>query len=253
MSPTETSRKDGYLEYPDEAFSYYRTNGIQRVICQEKHMGSRSVVIICRDETAAEKRFGVQNQGVGIVYTRTGRRFFHDAALEQEFLTHIREALDASTFWSEFSTDWVCLDCELMPWSEKAKDLLKTQYAAVGAAGAVSLSAAIESIRSTGNRTDLETGFSLPSASIAREFGIDELLKTCQTRLQAVKQYIAAYRQYCWPVTSVRDLKLAPFHILATESRVHVDKDHEWHMNTIAGDGNICGSSTARNIRWIQT
>ena len=240
MSPTETSGKDGYLEYPDEAFSYYRTNGIQRVICQEKHMGSRAVVIICRDEAAAEKCFGIQNQGFGIVYTRTGRRFFQDAGLEYEFLTHIRETLDASMFWSEFSTDWVCLDCELMPWSEKAKDLLKTQYAAVGAAGAASLSAGIESLKSAQNRTDLETGFTLPSASIAREFGIDELLKTCETRLQTVERYITAYRQYCWPVTSVRDLKLAPFHILATEGRVHVDRDHEWHMNTIAG---ICDRS----------
>ena len=40
------------------------------------------------------------------------------------------------------------------------------------------------------------------------------------------RQYVEAYRRYCWPVNSVNDLKLAPFHILATEGRVHVDKDH---------------------------
>jgi protein phosphatase len=32
----------------------------------------------------------------------------------------------------------------------------------------------------------------------------------------------------------VRDLKLAPFHVLATEGAVHTEKDHAWHMETIA-------------------
>ena len=48
-----------------------------------------------------------------------------------------------------------------------------------------------------------------------------------------VKDYQDAYRYYCWPVQSIRDLKLAPFHILATEKSVHVDKDHAWHMKEI--------------------
>jgi len=43
-----------------------------------------------------------------------------------------------------------------------------------------------------------------------------------------------AQRKYCWPVNSIDDLKLAPFHILATEGKVHSDKNHIWHMDTIA-------------------
>jgi protein phosphatase len=35
-------------------------------------------------------------------------------------------------------------------------------------------------------------------------------------------------------VSGVDDLKLAPFHLLASESGVHVDKDHAWHMSTLA-------------------
>jgi protein phosphatase len=35
-------------------------------------------------------------------------------------------------------------------------------------------------------------------------------------------------------VSSLDDLKLAPFHLLATEGRVHTDKDHGWHMETLA-------------------
>jgi protein phosphatase len=30
------------------------------------------------------------------------------------------------------------------------------------------------------------------------------------------------------------DLKLAPFHLLASEGRVHTDRDHPWHLETLA-------------------
>ena len=138
MSPCETSDQDGFLEYPTEAFSYYRSNGVAQVVCEEKHMGSRAVVIVCRDEQTASERFGIVGEA-GIVYTRTGRRFFPDSALETQFLARIRAAMDASGFWSQFNTGWACLDCELMPWSAKAQELLRSQYAAVGAAGRASL------------------------------------------------------------------------------------------------------------------
>ena len=46
----------------------------------------------------------------------------------------VRDALTAANFWDEFATNWVCLDCELMPWSAKAQALLRSQYAAVGSA-----------------------------------------------------------------------------------------------------------------------
>ncbi|HKR10620.1 MAG TPA: hypothetical protein VJT15_01090, partial [Pyrinomonadaceae bacterium] len=61
-------------------------------------------------------------------------------------------------------------------------------------------------------------------------------------RAEAAEQYVDAYRRYCWPVQSLDDLKLAPFHLLATEGKVHTDRDHVWHMDTLkrlcaAGDG----------------
>jgi len=46
--------------------------------------------------------------------------------------------------------------------------------------------------------------------------------------------YVKAYRRYCWTVQSIDDLKLAPFHVLASEGGVHSDKDHAWHMNLAA-------------------
>src|SRR5712692_7236174 len=119
MSPSETTHEPGLLEHPAEAFAYYRHQGIPRVVCEEKHMGSRAVVIVCRSEEAALKRFGVVDEGIGICYTRTGRRFFDDRALEDEFLQRIHLAMGAAEIWHEFNTDWACLDCELMPWSAK--------------------------------------------------------------------------------------------------------------------------------------
>jgi protein phosphatase len=218
MSPVATSTESGFLEYPTEAFAYYKQAGIDKVVCEEKHMGSRTVAIICKDEAAASRRFGITDEGIGICYTRTGRRFFDNPTLEMELLARVQTALTQSGFWEQFQTDWVCLDCELMPWSVKAQALLRQQYASVGAAANQSLSHAIASLQQ------------------ATERGIDvsSLLDQCQQRHQLAGQYVAAYRRYCWNVNSIEDLKLAPFHILATEGKVHNDKNHQWHMQQIA-------------------
>src|SRR5439155_12272425 len=125
MSPCETSGEPGLLEHPAEAFAYYRSQGDPQVVCEEKHMGSRAVVIACRDVEAARERFGVTEGETGVVYTRTGRRFFTDPALEAQFLDRVRSALTAAALWETLETTWLCLDCELMPWSAKAQDLLK--------------------------------------------------------------------------------------------------------------------------------
>src|SRR5262249_23430355 len=139
MSPPETSDRPGLLEHPDQAFAYFRRNRILRVICEEKHMGSRAVVIVCRDPGVAQKRFGIIDGARGICYTRTGRRFFGDGPLEQALLDRVDTALDEARLWEELGTDWVVLDCELMPWSAKAQDLIRDQYASVGAAASASL------------------------------------------------------------------------------------------------------------------
>ncbi len=134
MSPSETTTVPGLLEHPAEAFAYYRQQGVPRVICEEKHMGSRVVVVVCRDVEAARRRFGVQDEGSGICYTRTGRRFFDNTVLEAALLERLQRAITAAELWSHLETDWICLDCELLPWSAKAQELLRQQYAAVGAA-----------------------------------------------------------------------------------------------------------------------
>jgi len=229
MSPCETSKEEGYLEHPAEALGYYRSVGTPRVVCEEKHMGSRAVVIVCRNEDAARERFGVVGEGRGIVYTRTGRRFFDDAAIEAAFIERVGAAVEAAGIWDEFKTTWVCLDCELMPWSAKAQALLKAQYAAVGAAAQASLADAVAALSQASQRSAGDGG----SAGVDPA-GVGNLLTRYRGREYAARKFIAAYRQYCWPVDSLDDLRLAPFHLLATEGKVHVDRDHAWHMDTLA-------------------
>lgn len=217
MSPSETTKEPGLLEHPAEAFQYFRTQGVGLVVCEEKHMGSRAVVVVCRDEDAARRRFGVTDEGIGIVYTRTGRRFFDDAKLEAELLARVREAFTKSGKWSEFKTDWAILDCELMPWSAKAQELLRSQYAATGAAASAALAETVTTLAQAAE-----------TSSDARA-----LLERFTERAHLATQYRDAYRRYCWKVDSLDDLRLAPFHLLATEGAVHTDKDHLWHMNTL--------------------
>jgi polynucleotide kinase-phosphatase len=230
MSPCETSRVEGLLEHPAEAFAYYRNEGAPQVICEEKHMGSRAVVVACRDEHAARQRFGATTGECGIVVTRTGRRFFNEGELERSFLGRVREALTAAGIWTKLETAWACLDCELMPWSAKAQELLRTQYAAVGAAGSASLPRAVLALEETAARLEGDQRPKL--AEVEAQF---------RQREQAIDRFVAAYRQYCWPVESLNDLKLAPFHLLATEGHVHVDRDHRWHMETLA---DVCRADT---------
>jgi polynucleotide kinase-phosphatase len=223
MSPTATTEEPGLLEHPREAFAYFRGEGVAKVVCEEKHMGSRAVVVVCRDEAAALKRFGVGGDGIGIVYTRTGRRFFDDTATERELLVRLHGALTSAGFWEEFASDWFCLDCELMPWSAKAQDLLKNQYAAVGSAARAATAEATRVLEAARARYAAEG-----------TDGIATLLDRQKDQSVRVEKYIDAYRRYCWPVRSVDDLRLAPFHLLASEGKVHVDKDHVWHMRTLA-------------------
>jgi protein phosphatase len=147
MSPTETSKRANLLEHPDEAFSFYRKEGIATVVCEQKHMGSRAVVVLCKDEAVSQKRFGVVQASLGTVYTRTGRRFFTDEALDHQFLARLQSAVERSGLWDDLATDWLCLDCELMPWSAKAQELLQKQYAPVGNAGVYALRAESDSSR----------------------------------------------------------------------------------------------------------
>lgn len=231
MSPCETSCLDGYLEYPTEAFHYYQSHGIHNVICEKKHMGSRAVIVLCRSAETAKKRFGVNDGSRGIIYTRTGRNFFSNPEIEREILDRLDKVLTTTNFWNDFSTDWVCFDTELMPWSEKAQTLLKQQYAPVGRAGRESISAAVSALQKVCERPNY--AFEVSSEVSGQNIEPSELLKRYIEKQSALEKYVDAYREYCWRVESVEDFKIAPFHLLACEGKVFSEEKHIWHMKTL--------------------
>ena len=218
MSPSETSKRDGLLEHPDEAFAYYRRSGVGRVVVQEKHMGSRAIVVICRDADVAATRFRVPGSRRGVIYTRTGRPFFTDPEMERGLLDRLANAMTTCGIWDRFNTGWACLDAEVMPWSAKARALIDEQYAPLGTAAIGGLGAAVQ----------------LLTAAQARGVDVGPLRDRFKDRLDAARRYDTAWRRYAWDVGSIDDLKLAPFHLLATEGTVHSIKDHAWHMRTVA-------------------
>jgi len=238
MSPCATAAEGDLLEHPREAFAHYRADGVEQVVCEEKHMGSRAVVLVCRDAGAASA-FAMPDGVTGVVHTRTGRPFFAPG-LTEELLSVVRAAASAAGLWNVTGNDkeagWLLLDCELMPWSVKADDLLRTQYASVGAAARTALPAAITALEAA-------QGAGLP---------VDELLRRTRSRARNAEQFVDAYRRYVWPVDGLSGIRLAPFQLLAAEGATFADRDHGWHLDVadrlVAGDPSGLLQTTRRLI-----
>jgi protein phosphatase len=213
MSPVATSTAPGLLEHPDQAFDAYRAEGVAAVVCEEKHMGSRAVVLVCRDGGTARARFGAGGQQTGAVWTRTGRSFF-GPELTEKLLARLRAAGEAAGLFDELSTGWLLLDAELMPWSVKATDLLRTQYAAVGAAARAALPAAM---------TALER-------AAAAGADVAALMARTEARARNAAAFTAAYRRYCWPTHGLDGVRIAPFQVLATDGATYAEQPHSWHL-----------------------
>jgi protein phosphatase len=152
MSPPATTAREGLLEHPDEAFAYYRDEGVAQVVVEEKHMGSRALIVVCQDEAAARERFGVTTGETGTVYSRTGRAFFQDRATTEAVLARVRAAMTEVGFWDRHATAWALLDAEIMPWSAKAQSLIREQYAATGAAARAGLAHSVALLQQAAGR-----------------------------------------------------------------------------------------------------
>ncbi|MFF8101290.1 polynucleotide kinase-phosphatase [Streptomyces sp. NPDC016640] len=216
MAPTATSRLDGFLEHPAEAFAQYARDGVARVVCEEKHMGSRAVALVCRDAAAATARFGVAGP-TGSLYTRTGRPFFDDAAVTEEILGRLRTAVTEAGLWERLETDWLLLDAELMPWSLKASGLLRSQYAAVGAASGAVLPDAVAALE----------------GAAARGVEVRDLLHRQRERADAATAFTDAYRRYCWTTEGLDGVRLVPFQILAVQGRSLAALPHDEQLALI--------------------
>lgn len=233
MSPCETSASESWLERPEEAFAYFRGHGVTEIVCEEKHMGSRAIVAVCRNDAAARLRFGVTGIETGAIWTRTGRAFFSDGATAEAVLARLRATVDQLSLWEELETDWLLIDAEIMPWSAKAGGLIDSQYAPV----AVS------------SRTGLQTAANALKRAATRGVPVEWLRERFVDRVCRVSAYATAWEPYVWPVTGVDDLRLAPFHLLASEGRVWFDKDHTWHME-LAQRLADAAQKIVTNTRW---
>ena len=235
MSPVETSAREGWLERPEEAFAFYRARGVERVVCEEKHMGSRAVVALCRDDAAARERFGVLGPETGAIWTRTGRAFFSDSSTTEGLLGRLRASVDRAGLWDDLDTGWLLLDAEIMPWSAKAGALIETQYAPVAAASQAGFAAADEAL----------------ARARARGLAVGDLADRFADRNRRTAAYARAWKPYVWPVSGVDDLKVAPFHLLASEGRLWFDRDHLWHMglaDRIASPGDVVARTQWREV-----
>ena len=225
MSPAPTSSLPGYLEHPEQAFTAYAEAGVTHVVCEEKHMGSRAIAVVCRDADVAAERFGVDDGTTGAVHTRTGRPFFVDRDVHEELVARVRRAV--TPLLDSLGSDWVVLDAELLPWSAKALGLIRDQYAAVGAAA----------------RTAVPVAAEVLAAAAARGVDVGDLAARTATRLEHALAFRDAYAGYCAPQTPgdpLDGVRLAPFQVLAAEGETHaLTRGHPWHLEAL---GRVTGS-----------
>jgi protein phosphatase len=212
MSPSATSSLPGLLEHPTEAFAYYRAEGVAHLVCQEKHMGSRAVALVRRADLDPDAARGPEERGA--LHTRTGRSFFPDAGTTAELLARLARAVDGAGLFTELDSDWVLLDAELLPWSAKAGDLIRNQYAAVGAAARAAVPAAVEVLEQ----------------AAARGLDVAVLLDQQRDRAITAELFTDAYRRYCWPTDGLDGISIAPFQVLAAAGQSFHTREHAWHL-----------------------
>jgi len=205
MSPSATSTRPGLLEHPAEAFAYFRGEGVAEVVCQEKHMGSRAVALVRRPGDVASTP--------GVLHTRTGRSFF-GPELTAAFLDRLGIAAEKAGLFEEIDTDWLLLDAELLPWSVKAGDLIRSQYAAVGAAARTALPAAVAALEQ----------------AAARGLQVGDVLDRHRRRVADAEAFSQVYRRYCWPTDGLSGVAFAPFQLLASAGGTYSDRPHAWHL-----------------------
>ncbi len=216
MAACPTAPEGPFLEHPNQAMDHFASRGVTDLVVEEKHMGSRALLVVAKDADAAKARFGVEDGKAGVIYTRTGRPFFKDESEEAAVVARIGNAMHSADLWEELQTDWVLLDAELMPWSAKAQELLKRQYNPTVAAAKSSASALMEAIAKAGEVQ-----------------GLEALRKRTETRFSNAELMGQTIDGYCWAADSIEDYHIAPFHILASEGKVYADQPHTWHMETL--------------------
>lgn len=209
MSPPPVSQREDYLEHPEEAIAYYQRLGITELIVEKKHMGSRAVILLFKDEQTAKKWTGFSD--TVITTTRTGREFF-EGETKQFMHDRIHAAVLEAGYFTEFTTDWILLDAEIIPWNVKAGELIASEYAHVANAAILDRHA-IASALQQGATVD-----------------VSDWSQQVEQGLQDAHAFQQAYKPYIWSVDSHMDIQVAVFHVLAHQHELLTSKPHSWHM-----------------------
>lgn len=212
MSPTpKPSRLDEYLEHPMEAFEYYQANGVETMVVEKKHMGSRGILFLFKNKEVAKDYVG--RETLGTIYTRTGKAFFKKT-LEEQMVTLLNAELVKSGYFETYNTDFVLLDAEILPWNLKAKDLIVNQYAHVGEMALLDREKLKASLQ-----TALESGKN-----------VTDWMKEVDIGVENAKVFNEVYQKYCWDIDGMEGVQIAPFHTLAHSTETFFEKPHTWHM-----------------------
>ena len=218
MSPVATSAREDLLEHPEQAFAAYRSDGVPDVLCEEKHMGSRAVLLVCRSPQAAQARFGVPAACLRRDLD-PDRPAVLPPALNADLAGRLCAAAETAGLFDELGTTWLLLDAELLPWNVKAGQLLRDQYAATGAAARAALPAAVAALEQARARD-------LPADGPA----VAALAERTRARAANAAAFTAAYLRYCWATDGLAGVRVAPFQVLASEGAVYHERPHRWHL-----------------------
>ncbi|MFI8774887.1 polynucleotide kinase-phosphatase [Gordonia sp. NPDC062954] len=216
MSPVG-STDPALLEDPQAAFDFYTERGVTEVVCEEKHMGSRAVLVVTRDDDAARRAFGVTD-GTGALYTRTGRSFF-DASTTAATLKRAKEA--SRTLFDQLDCDWLILDAESLPWNIKGEGLICDEFASVSAAAVPELA---------------QLSAELDRAA-ERDLDVDALRSGAAQQRNDIDEFTDAYRRHVQVGATIDDVRIAPFEILACgnsdQSMTLETRSHQWHLERV--------------------
>ncbi|MEO1601554.1 MAG: hypothetical protein AAFU49_13995 [Pseudomonadota bacterium] len=208
MAACPTAAEGPFLEHPHDALDHYAKLGVTDLVAEEKHMGSRALMIVCRDAAAAAARFGTEDGKRGVIYTRAGRPFFKDDGEEAAVIARVAAAVGSAGLWEALSTDWVLLDAELMPWSAKAQELLRQQYLPTVVAAKHSAEALLDCL--SGAQPDDAL------ASLAAAVGHQR---------ENARRMGETIDGYYWQADTIDALRIAPFHLLAAKGLVFTDRE----------------------------
>ena len=184
-------------------------DGVDQVVCEEKHMGSRAVALVCRDAAAAPAVRRRRRRGA--LHTRTGRPFFDDPAVTEELLGRLRAAVGAGRAVG------------------RAGHRLAAARRRAAALVAQGDRPAPQAVR--GGRRG-RPGRAPRRARRAGRRGRprDSTWPGCWPggrRAADAAAFTDAYRRYCWPTDGLDGVTLAPFQMLACAGALAAGRDHD--------------------------